>query len=297
MLYHLLYPLNANLILFNVFRYISFRAIMATLTALMISFLLGRPLIDYLREFQIGQMVRDDGPQTHLEKTGTPTMGGVTHTFCDDIFLSTVGKVGQHLCMGCAGRHSFLWSYRFSGRLFEDPQAESQRPERQAEIRTPVTYRRAGRVVSLDGPIIQDYSRSPLFQKLSSRSWFLVPYIRRPGNRWGFKRCKFDGRPRWSSHRACNDMRRHLPFIRLYCRPPETGPVSPGAIHTWIWRTLCCLRSNAWSGNGVPLVQRLPGGSLYGRRRIIISGRISGSCGGSDETRNLTSYCWWGLCD
>ncbi|MDR3604080.1 MAG: phospho-N-acetylmuramoyl-pentapeptide-transferase [Syntrophaceae bacterium] len=81
MLYHFLYPLNADLILFNVFRYISFRAIMATLTALMISFLLGKPLIDYLREFQIGQMIRDDGPQTHLEKSGTPTMGGVLILF------------------------------------------------------------------------------------------------------------------------------------------------------------------------------------------------------------------------
>ncbi len=81
MLYHLLYPLNAKLILFNVFRYISFRAVMATLTALMISFLLGKPLIDYLREFQIGQMIRDDGPQTHLEKSGTPTMGGLLILF------------------------------------------------------------------------------------------------------------------------------------------------------------------------------------------------------------------------
>jgi phospho-N-acetylmuramoyl-pentapeptide-transferase len=81
MLYHLLYPLNANFILFNVFRYISFRAIMATLTALMISFLLGRPLIDYLREFQIGQTIREDGPERHLKKSGTPTMGGVLILF------------------------------------------------------------------------------------------------------------------------------------------------------------------------------------------------------------------------
>jgi phospho-N-acetylmuramoyl-pentapeptide-transferase len=81
MLYHLLYPLNADFILFNVFRYISFRAIMATLTALMISFLLGRPLIDYLREFQIGQMIREDGPERHLKKSGTPTMGGVLILF------------------------------------------------------------------------------------------------------------------------------------------------------------------------------------------------------------------------
>lgn len=81
MLYHLLYPLGADLILFNVFKYITFRTIMATLTALMISFLLGRLLIDYLREFQIGQMVREDGPKSHLNKSGTPTMGGVLILF------------------------------------------------------------------------------------------------------------------------------------------------------------------------------------------------------------------------
>jgi len=81
MLYHLLYPLASKLILFNVFKYISFRAIMATLTALMISFLLGRPLVDYLRAFQIGQTVRDDGPSSHLGKSGTPTMGGLLILF------------------------------------------------------------------------------------------------------------------------------------------------------------------------------------------------------------------------
>lgn len=81
MLYHLLYPLGSHLILFNVFRYITFRAIMATLTALMISFLLGRTLVEYLRAFQIGQYVRDDGPQSHLNKTGTPTMGGLLILF------------------------------------------------------------------------------------------------------------------------------------------------------------------------------------------------------------------------
>ncbi|MFH0821878.1 MAG: phospho-N-acetylmuramoyl-pentapeptide-transferase [Pseudomonadota bacterium] len=81
MLYHLLYPLGSDVILFNVFRYISFRTVMATLTALMISFLLGGPLIEYLKAFQIGQMVRDDGPKSHLEKSGTPTMGGLLILF------------------------------------------------------------------------------------------------------------------------------------------------------------------------------------------------------------------------
>jgi phospho-N-acetylmuramoyl-pentapeptide-transferase len=79
--YHWLYPLGSELILFNVFKYISFRTVMATLTAMMISFLLGRPLVDYLRALQIGQNIRDDGPQSHFEKRGTPTMGGILILF------------------------------------------------------------------------------------------------------------------------------------------------------------------------------------------------------------------------
>lgn len=61
---------------FNVFNYITLRAVMATLTALAISFLVGPALIRKLTEYKVGQAVRDDGPQTHLVKAGTPTMGG-----------------------------------------------------------------------------------------------------------------------------------------------------------------------------------------------------------------------------
>ena len=85
MLYHWLYPYGSELILFNVFRYISFRTIMATLTAMMISFLLGRPLIDYLRALQIGQNIRDDGPSSHFSKSGTPTMGGILILFATTV--------------------------------------------------------------------------------------------------------------------------------------------------------------------------------------------------------------------
>ncbi|MFZ5864722.1 MAG: phospho-N-acetylmuramoyl-pentapeptide-transferase [Thermodesulfobacteriota bacterium] len=81
MLYYLLYPLGSEFILFNVFRYISFRTVMATLTALVISFLLGRPLVEYLRAVHVGQQIRDDGPQSHFEKSGTPTMGGLLILF------------------------------------------------------------------------------------------------------------------------------------------------------------------------------------------------------------------------
>jgi phospho-N-acetylmuramoyl-pentapeptide-transferase len=62
---------------FRIFRYLTFRTAFASGTALLIALLIGPWVIQRLREFQIGQYVRDDGPQSHLKKTGTPTMGGV----------------------------------------------------------------------------------------------------------------------------------------------------------------------------------------------------------------------------
>src|SRR5512134_879046 len=61
---------------FNVFGYLTLRAVLATMTALVISFVIGPRMIAWLSRMKIGQSVRDDGPQTHLTKAGTPTMGG-----------------------------------------------------------------------------------------------------------------------------------------------------------------------------------------------------------------------------
>jgi phospho-N-acetylmuramoyl-pentapeptide-transferase len=77
MLYHLLYPLHTQFSVLNVTRYITFRTAAASLTALVLSLLLGPLLIRKLREFQIGQVIRQEGPATHRTKAGTPTMGGL----------------------------------------------------------------------------------------------------------------------------------------------------------------------------------------------------------------------------
>ena len=61
---------------FNVFQYLTLRAVLACMTALVISFVIGPRMIAWLTRMKIGQSVRDDGPQTHLTKAGTPTMGG-----------------------------------------------------------------------------------------------------------------------------------------------------------------------------------------------------------------------------
>jgi len=76
-LYHLLYPLHDVFSPFNVFRYITFRSAYATVTALLVCFIFGPPLVRRLREFKIRQIIRDEGPRTHLTKGGTPTMGGI----------------------------------------------------------------------------------------------------------------------------------------------------------------------------------------------------------------------------
>jgi phospho-N-acetylmuramoyl-pentapeptide-transferase len=77
MLYHLLYPIHESISAFRIFRYITFRTVAATLTALFICLIVGPYLIRFLQKKQLGQVVRDDGPKTHLKKAGTPTMGGL----------------------------------------------------------------------------------------------------------------------------------------------------------------------------------------------------------------------------
>jgi len=81
MLRDIILPLIRYFTPFNVFTYLTFRGAFAALTTLLICFLLGTKIIGYLRRLKIGQSVREDGPQTHLAKTGTPTMGGILIIF------------------------------------------------------------------------------------------------------------------------------------------------------------------------------------------------------------------------
>ncbi|MBT3235000.1 MAG: phospho-N-acetylmuramoyl-pentapeptide-transferase [Bdellovibrionales bacterium] len=87
MLYHLLYPLSLSdpdLMAFNIFRYITFRATISFLIATALSIVWGRYFINFMKRKQFGQIIRDDGPKEHFKKAGTPTMGGV-------FILGTIG--------------------------------------------------------------------------------------------------------------------------------------------------------------------------------------------------------------
>ncbi|HEY9137094.1 MAG TPA: phospho-N-acetylmuramoyl-pentapeptide-transferase, partial [Terriglobus sp.] len=85
LLYQKMYPIFR---VFRIFRYLTFRCVFASLTALAIGMLIGPFVIRRLREFQIGQYIREEGPESHKKKTGTPTMGGVL--ICISILVPTL---------------------------------------------------------------------------------------------------------------------------------------------------------------------------------------------------------------
>lgn len=88
MLYWLADYLSEYISAFNVFKYLTLRAILGVMTSLLISLLAGPAVIRRLQSLQIGQAIRDDGPQSHLVKAGTPTMGGTLILL--SIFISTL---------------------------------------------------------------------------------------------------------------------------------------------------------------------------------------------------------------
>lgn len=77
MLYHWLYPLSQNIQFFNVFKYITTRSLMAFIIATLVSIIWGKHFIAYMKLRQFGQIIRDEGPESHKKKKGTPTFGGV----------------------------------------------------------------------------------------------------------------------------------------------------------------------------------------------------------------------------
>ena len=117
MLYWLLVPLRYEWSFFNIFRYITVRTALAGITALFLSFLLGPTLIKLLKKNQIGQEIRAEGPQSHLAKKGTPSMGGLLilgATLIPTLLWGNLGNSYIWLGMGtmfCFGLVGFLDDY------------------------------------------------------------------------------------------------------------------------------------------------------------------------------------------
>jgi phospho-N-acetylmuramoyl-pentapeptide-transferase len=114
MLYHILFPLHTKLIIFNVFRYITFRTVLAVLSALLISFFLTPYVIRKFNEWKIKSDRREDVPDRHQAKQGTPTMGGfviLVSTILPTLligFADDVTKLRGRNGKGISGRTKFL---------------------------------------------------------------------------------------------------------------------------------------------------------------------------------------------
>ena len=130
MLYHLLYPLHTVFSVLNVFRYITFRTIYASLTAFFICFFLGPWVIEKLSRLQVGQYIREDGPKSHLGKAGTPTMGGVL--IVGSIALSTLlwSDLSNPVRLDRPAGAGRVRSHRLHRRLPDADQETEQRAER-----------------------------------------------------------------------------------------------------------------------------------------------------------------------
>ncbi len=114
MLYHLLYPLSDNVALFNVFRYITVRSFISFILASVISIVWGKCFIEFMKKKQFGQTIREDGPESHLKKKGTPTMGGVF--IVGTVFL-TCAIVGNFNSWSFLATLLILFSYFLLGWL------------------------------------------------------------------------------------------------------------------------------------------------------------------------------------
>jgi phospho-N-acetylmuramoyl-pentapeptide-transferase len=92
MFYHLIYPMHTYFSFLNVFRYITVRAAFAAITAFVITLVIGKFVIAKLKAMSVTQVIREEGPKKHLEKKGTPTMGGIMMLFS---FLVSIGLWGR----------------------------------------------------------------------------------------------------------------------------------------------------------------------------------------------------------
>jgi phospho-N-acetylmuramoyl-pentapeptide-transferase len=109
MLFHLLYPLGQDYTFFNLFRYITFRSALAFALASIITVLWARKFIGFMKTKQFGQVVRDDGPKSHLAKAGTPTMGGVVIIGSISIVLGVCGNfLSAHILVAISVMISFF---------------------------------------------------------------------------------------------------------------------------------------------------------------------------------------------
>ena len=204
MLYHLLPDLAPFIGVFNVTRYITFRTAAASLTALAISLLFGPWMIAKLRDFQVGQVIRQEGPQSHRAKAGTPTMGGL---------LILAAAVGPTLLWADLS-NPYVWiavlaTCAFGAVGFADDYLKiahrshhGLRPRYKIGLQVLVAVGVGLTLMVLaDNDLYNTRLIFPLFKGLIPDLGWVYVAIHRAGARRRFERCQFDRRAGWTRHR------------------------------------------------------------------------------------------------
>ena len=184
---------------FNVFSYITLRAVLATMTALVISFLIGPRMIGWLTRMKIGQSVRDDGPQTHLAKAGTPTMGGALILVSIVVTTLLWGNLGNRfvwvVLLVTLGFGAVGWVDDWRKVVYRNPKGLSARAKLfwQSAIGLVAAIYLAFAISAPDNPqflrLLVEWVQSGFSVDLSPRADLIVPFFKSvsyPLGVWGF---------------------------------------------------------------------------------------------------------------
>ena len=184
---------------FNVFGYITLRAVLATMTALVISFLVGPRMIEWLTRMKIGQAVRDDGPQTHLAKAGTPTMGGALILVSIVVTTLLWGNLGNRfvwaVLLVTLGFGAVGWVDDWRKVVYRNPKGLSARAKLfwQSAIGLAAAIYLAFAISAPDNPqflgLLAEWVQSGFSVALSPRADLIVPFFKSvsyPLGAWGF---------------------------------------------------------------------------------------------------------------
>ena len=297
MLYWLLYrKLYLYFSPFRIFRYLTFRTAFASLTALLITLIIGPFVIEKLREFQIGQYIREEGPKAHQKKAGTPTMGGVliciaillptflwadlSNPFVWVVMFSTAAfgaigfaddyiKVVHRRNLGLTARAKLLYQFLVAGIIAVVLVLMDLEGSYSTRLMVPFVKVLRPRL-SIPGAAAHSASRRAGVSA--------VHRFRDAGDRVFQQRGEPDGRPGRAGDWLHHHRRRRADGADLCERARDLRGLPGAAAHADGERGDRLLRGDDGGEHRFPLVQRAPGGDFHGRRGVAGAGR--GDCHG-----------------
>ena len=268
---------------FNVFNYITFRAVLACATALFIGLAAGPRVIRYLAEMNFGQAVRTDGPQTHLVKQGTPTMGGVLILISIAISVLLWADLRNRfvwiVMLVTMGYGWVGWADDYRKVVNRDPNGMPAREKYMWQTIIGVVAA-IGLAFSVSAPsesqtfvLFWDWLKSGMTMELPTKADLIVPFFKHisyPLGVFGFmigrhEQCSEPHRWfGWLGDYANGDGRLGTGLVCLHFGQCEPLDVSIVALHSWLGRGVCVLCGDGGRGFGFPLVQCVSRASVYG---------------------------------